>query len=92
MAALCVMTTVAVPSSRFTRSSASSTTIAGRDVERAGRLVAEQHVGPLGDGARDGHALLFAAGELRGKMIEPLAEADQAERLFGRHRRRARSR
>ena len=38
---------------------------AGRDVERAGRLVAQQHVGPLGDRARDGDALLLAAGELR---------------------------
>ena len=65
---------------------------AGRDVERAGRLVAEQHVGPLGDRARDRHALLLAARELRGKVVEPLAEADERERLVRRHRAVRRSR
>ena len=77
IAALCVMTTVVVPSSRFTRSMRLEHDDAGRDVERAGRLVAEQHVGPLGDGARDRHALLLAARELGGEVIEPVAEADQ---------------
>ena len=67
------MTTVVVPSSRFTRSIASSTSDAGLDVERAGRLVAQQHVGPLGDRARDGDALLLAAGQLRRKVIQPRA-------------------
>ena len=51
------------------------------EVERAGRLVAEEHVGPLGDGARDGDALLLAARELRREVIEPIAEADERERL-----------
>ena len=51
------------------------------DVERAGRLVAQQHVGPLGDGARDGHALLLAAGELRREVIEPMVQADEAQAL-----------
>ena len=37
---------------------------AGLHVERACRLVAEQHLGPLRDGAGDGHALLLAAGHL----------------------------
>ena len=38
-------------------------------------------LGPLGDGARDRDALLLAAGELRRKVIEAVAEADQRERL-----------
>ena len=59
---------------------------AGRDVERAGRLVAEQHVRPLGDGAGDRHALLLAARELRGKVVEPMVEADHPEGLLRRHR------
>ena len=33
-------------------------------VKGAGGLVEEQHVGVQGQGARDGHALLLAAGEL----------------------------
>jgi hypothetical protein len=45
---------------------------AGLRIECARRLVAEQHLGALGDGAGDRHALLLAAGELRGEMIEPL--------------------
>ena len=92
IAALCVMTTVVVPSSRLTWASASRTTMPVRDVERAGRLVAQQHVGPLGDGARDRHALLLAARELRREMVEPLIEADQAQRLLRRHRIGRRSR
>ena len=42
---------------------------AGGEVERAGRLVAQKQRRALGDGARDGHALLLAAGELRRKVI-----------------------
>ena len=57
-----------------------------REVERAGRLVAQQHVRALGDGARDRDALLLAAGELRREVVEALAQPDQRERLLGRHR------
>src|SRR3954469_13008919 len=39
--------------------------LAGLVVERAGRLVAQQHVGALDDCARDRHALLLAARQLR---------------------------
>ena len=84
MAALWVMTAVVVPSSRFTRSIDLEHDDAGRDVERAGRLVAEQDVRPLGDGAGDGHALLLAAGELGREVVQPVAEADQVERLLRR--------
>ncbi len=82
--ALCVITAVVVPSSRFTAVSASSTMRPGLGVERAGRLVAQEHVGPLGDGPRDRHALLLAARELRREVIEPLAESDLPQRLVGR--------
>ena len=92
MAALCVMMAVVVPSSRLTCDSASSTRIAGLEVERAGRLVAQQDVRPLGDGARDGDALLLAAGQLRREVVQAVAEADQVERLVRRHRVVARSR
>src|SRR5690606_19293349 len=54
-----------------------------RAVERAGRLVAEQHGRLLRDRARDRDALLLAAGELRGEVIEPLREPDDVERLLG---------
>ena len=59
---------------------------AGLAVERAGRLVAQQDVGALGDGARDGHALLLATRHLRGEVIHALAEPDQIQRVFGGHR------
>jgi hypothetical protein len=36
--------------------------LAGGVVEGAGRLVAQQQLGPLDDGAGDRHALLLAAG------------------------------
>jgi hypothetical protein len=87
--ALCVITAVVVPSSRLTRSSTLSTSRPVCRVERAGGLVAEQHVRALGDGARDGDALLLAAGELRREVVQPLAEADQRQRLLGAHRVRA---
>jgi hypothetical protein len=47
---------------------------ARRDVECAGWLVAKQYGRLLRNGARDGDALLLAAGELRRKVIETLAE------------------
>ncbi len=56
---------------------------AGAEVERAGRLVAEQQRRALGHGARDGHALLLAARELGGEVVQPVAEADQRQRVLG---------
>ena len=38
-------------------------------VKSAGGLVEEQHVGVQGQGARDGHALLLAAGEFAGNHV-----------------------
>ena len=86
MLALCVMMSVVVPSCRFTPSSASITRMPGLGIERAGRLVAEQHLGPLGDGARDGDTLLLAAGELRRKMMHAAFQADERKRFVRAHR------
>ena len=86
MTALCVMIAVAVPTSRFTSMQRLEHQAAGLGVERAGGLVAEENVRPLRDGARDRDALLLAAGELRRKVIEPVAQPDQPQRLLGAHR------
>jgi hypothetical protein len=48
-------------------------------VERARCLVAEQDLGVVGEGARDGDALLLAARELRGVALRAVAEADELE-------------
>ena len=52
---------------------------AGFGIQRAGRLVAQQHVRVLGDGTGNRHALLFATGELRRKMIEALTQSHQGQ-------------
>ena len=69
-----VTTTTAVPS-RLSRSK--STTICGarRLVELARRLVGEQQRRPVGQRARDRHALHFAAGQLRRPMRCARAES-----------------
>ena len=51
-------------------------------VERAGGFVAQQQGRLLHDGARDGDALLLAAGKLRGKAVTQIADADQGQRLL----------
>src|ERR687898_1119099 len=56
------------------------------DVERAGRLVTEQDLRPLRNGACDRHALLLAARELCGKVVQALVESDERERVFGAER------
>jgi DNA invertase Pin-like site-specific DNA recombinase len=43
------------------------------------------HRGTLRDGARDRDPLLFAAGELGGKIAHPRFQPDQGERLVGTH-------
>ena len=48
------------------------------DVERTGRLVAQQHGRVLGHGPGDRHALLLAAGELRRKMVLPFGQVRPA--------------
>ena len=52
-------------------------------VEIAGGLVGEDQFWLIDQRARDGHALLFAAGKLRGKMREAVAESDAAQGFGG---------
>ena len=53
----------------------------GVRVEVAGGLVGEQQARRIGDRAGDGDALLLAAGEFAGAMIEALAEAEEGQEL-----------
>ena len=48
-------------------------------VQGAGRFVAQQQFGFLGDGAGDRDALLLAAGQLRGEVVEPVGKPHLAE-------------
>ena len=52
-------------------------------VERRGDLVEEHHVRVHRERARDGDALLLAAGELRREVVHPVAEADLGQLLVG---------
>jgi hypothetical protein len=55
-------------------------------VQCAGRLVADQQLGPAGDGNRDRHALAHAAAELERILVDPAAgigDADRLQRLGG---------
>ena len=51
-------------------------------VQRAERLVEQQHFGLVRECARDGDALLLAAGELRRQAIVHALERDQAQQLL----------
>ena len=54
------------------------------DIERGGRLVADQQVGIVGDGDRDDHPLAFATGQLVRERPGPpirLGDADQFEQF-----------
>jgi hypothetical protein len=50
-------------------------------IQLARRLVGEEELGPGRQGAGDGDALLLAARELRGPVVRPAGEADEAEQL-----------
>jgi hypothetical protein len=52
-------------------------------VEGGGGLVGKDDVGLPGQGARDGHALALAPGELLGIVLGPVAETDFGQRLRG---------
>ena len=54
---------------------------AGAGVQVAGRLVGEDHLRPAHQRPRAGHALLLAAGELAGPVLEPLAEVQDLDHL-----------
>ena len=55
--------------------------LAGGRVEVAGRLVGQDDVGIVDQRPGDGHALLLAAGELGGPVVDPIAQADQPGEL-----------
>src|SRR5947209_8641008 len=57
--------------------------LAGARVQVAGRLVAHQDRGIVGQSARDGDALLLPAGKLRGMVIQPVRQPDAPEQLGG---------
>ena len=57
--------------------------LAGRRVEIAGRLVGEQHVRLGDERARNGDALLLAAGQLPRVVTDAAGEADAAEHSRG---------
>lgn len=52
-------------------------------VEIAGRLVGEDDLGLVGEGARDGNPLLLSPTELGRQVVEALAETDEGEELTG---------
>ena len=51
--------------------------VAGARIEVARRLVGQNDVRIVDQGAGNGHALLLAAGQLRRPMAEPIAQADE---------------
>ncbi len=65
--------------------------LAGLAVEITGRLVGEQNRRLGDEGARESHALLFAAGELNRVVIEAIGQADACKE-FARALRRFRTR
>ena len=48
--------------------------VAGLGIEIAGRLVGKNNVGIVGQGASNGHALLFAPGKFRRQMMQPVPQ------------------
>ena len=46
--------------------------LAGVGIQVGGGLVGKQHLGSGGEGAGQGHPLLFTAGELGGVVVQPL--------------------
>src|SRR5688500_11126626 len=52
---------------------------AGREVEISGRLVGEQYGWPRRERSRQGDTLLLAPGELAGKVLFPMRQADICE-------------
>ena len=50
---------------------------AGAGVQVARRLVGQQHLGGIGQGAGDGYSLLLATRQLRWTVSEPIAQADE---------------
>ncbi len=73
----------ATPEARTNWVSAANTRSAVRLIEIAGRLVGEQNARRVGDGARDGDALLLAAGQFRRPMRQPVLQPKIRQQLGG---------
>ncbi len=80
MSGSCVTMTTVMPCSRLSPVTNSHDLGAALGVEIAGRLVGEEHRRPRDDGARDGDALLLAAGQLGRRVPLAALEADLGER------------
>ena len=59
--------------------------LADLGVERAEGLVEQQHLGPVRERARDGDALLLAAGELGREALVHALEGDELQQLLAAH-------
>ena len=57
--------------------------LAGVGIEVPRRLVGEEHLGAVDERPRDGDALLLAAGELGGLMVDAVRQADFVQHLHG---------
>ena len=79
----CVTITTVVLSSRFRVLRMRHDLVAHLRVEVAGRFVREQDARPADDRPGDGDALLLAARELRGKVVDACAQPDAVERFLG---------
>jgi hypothetical protein len=56
--------------------------VGSRFIEIAGGLVRQHQIGLVGEPASDRHALLFAARQLAGAVIKPVAEPQRDEQFF----------
>ena len=57
--------------------------VGGLGVQRAGGLVAQQHLGVAGESSRDGHSLLLSAGQLRRVGVRLIRQAYDLQQLRG---------
>ncbi len=71
-----------MPSSRCTSTDRAPQSLADLGIERAERLVEQQHFGLVRERPRHGHALLLSAGELRRQPLVQPFERDQAQQLL----------
>jgi hypothetical protein len=71
------------PAARTWSSSRPITYAGGVAVEGTGRLVGQQNRRPVDQGAGQGDALLLAAGQLAGAVVQPAAQADRLEHSPG---------
>ena len=76
-----VTMTIVVPSSSLTRRRSAKTSVRRAAVELAGRLVGEEDLRGVGERDGDRDALLLAARQALGPVIEPIGQADEAEQL-----------